>query len=319
MKNSKKIIDYLLGVIIFLFISCNNGGFKDQEGKTIKTVKIGNQIWMVENLNVSTFRNGDPIPEAKTTEEWKKAGDDGKPAWCYYDNESTNGEKYGKLYNVYAVIDPRGLAPSGWHIASIYGWDTLANELGYKELNHKVKSVSGWLQNGNGNNSSGLTVLPGGYRRSDRFEEIGTGAFFWNTVNDKFFNYISFGENEGGGGGSIDDRHITSGMSVRCILNSSLTEKEKSTTFDESKTKNDDIFIGDWYPVKTRGGRAFNLSYDGTNYILKNLEINQEAVLEKKNKLLLLSVDGTTTFRYDESTNHLFCSAPAETIEYYKK
>ena len=80
----------------------------------MKEVKIGDQIWMVENLNVDKFRNGDIIPEAKTNEEWKKANENKQPAWCYYGNDLTYGEKYGKLYNWYAVTDQRGLAPEGY-------------------------------------------------------------------------------------------------------------------------------------------------------------------------------------------------------------
>src|SRR3989338_8108735 len=79
-------------------------------------VQIGGQTWMAENLNVESFRNGDPIPEVKSAEEWEKVGKRKKPAWCYYDYTSANGTKYGKLYNWYAVNDPRGLAPDGWHI-----------------------------------------------------------------------------------------------------------------------------------------------------------------------------------------------------------
>jgi len=78
-----------------------------------KEVKIGEQIWMAENLNVDTFRDGTKIHEAKTREEWNNIGNMGEPAWCYYDNDRINGEKYGKLYNWYAVNDPRGLAPKG--------------------------------------------------------------------------------------------------------------------------------------------------------------------------------------------------------------
>ena len=81
-----------------------------------KKVKIGSHVCMTENVNLSVFRNGDPIPEAKTIDEWLKAGEEGKPAWCYYDNDPTNGKKYGKLYNWYAVNDSRQLAPDGWHI-----------------------------------------------------------------------------------------------------------------------------------------------------------------------------------------------------------
>src|SRR5712675_951158 len=90
----------------------------DRDGNSYKTVRIGTQEWMAENLNVSHFKNGDEIPEAKTNEEWKKASDEHKPAWCNYDNDLMNGKKYGKLYNWYAVNDPRGLTPNGWHVPS---------------------------------------------------------------------------------------------------------------------------------------------------------------------------------------------------------
>jgi uncharacterized protein (TIGR02145 family) len=84
--------------------------------QTPNEVQIGTQIWMTKNLDVSKFRNGDPIPEAKTDEEWVKAGENKQPAWCYYENNPANGAKYGKLYNWYAVSDARGLAPVGYHI-----------------------------------------------------------------------------------------------------------------------------------------------------------------------------------------------------------
>jgi uncharacterized protein (TIGR02145 family) len=82
----------------------------------IGEIIIGKQIWMTENLNLDKFQNGDSIPEARTIEEWMNACENKQPAWCYYNNDSTNGEKYGKLYNLFAVIDSRGLAPEGWHI-----------------------------------------------------------------------------------------------------------------------------------------------------------------------------------------------------------
>ena len=86
--------------------------------RTASSVKIGSQVWATENLNVDRFRNGDPIPQAKTAEEWQNAGNNQQPAWCYYNNDPKNGESYGKLYNWYAVNDRRGLAPQGWHIPS---------------------------------------------------------------------------------------------------------------------------------------------------------------------------------------------------------
>ena len=118
--------------------------FKDaRDGRVYKTVKIGNQAWMAENLSVSIFRNGDPIPQAKTNQEWIKAGDNKQPAWCYYENDPANGAKYGKLYNWYAVIDPRGLAPVGYHIPSDAEWEKLVDYL-EPDPGTKMKSKSGW-------------------------------------------------------------------------------------------------------------------------------------------------------------------------------
>ena len=110
-----------------------------------QTVTIGSQVWMTKNLDVSTFRNGDPIPQAKTKEEWEKARENQQPAWCYYDNDPANGAKYGKLYNWYAVNDSRGLAPVGYHIPSDAEWTKLTDFLGGESVaGTKMKSKSGW-------------------------------------------------------------------------------------------------------------------------------------------------------------------------------
>ncbi len=92
---------------------------------TIKEVKIGDQTWMAENLNVDKFRNGDLIPEAKTNEEWVKADDNNQPAWCYINNDPATANSFGRLYNWPAVDDPRGLAPEGWHIPNDMEWEIL--------------------------------------------------------------------------------------------------------------------------------------------------------------------------------------------------
>ena len=196
-----------------------------------KSVKIGTQTWTTENLNVSTFRNGDPIPEAKTDEEWKRADENKQPAWCYYENDPKNGVKYGKLYNWYAVNDPRGLAPAGWHIPTDEEWTTLENQLG--DDGKKMKSTSGWnsweedltcknceswnaeyrkktachickdtrvngkkTHSGNGTNSSGFSGLPGGYRfGSGYFFDIGNYGDWWGRAEDDaslaYYRYLS--------------------------------------------------------------------------------------------------------------------------------
>ncbi|MEI8193686.1 MAG: fibrobacter succinogenes major paralogous domain-containing protein [Flavobacteriia bacterium] len=110
-----------------------------------QTVTIGTQVWTTKNLDVSTFRNGDVIPQASTDEAWEAARKNKQPAWCYYDNDPKNGTKYGKLYNWYAVNDPRGLAPAGYHIPTDAEWTVLTDYLGGVGIaGKKMKSTSGW-------------------------------------------------------------------------------------------------------------------------------------------------------------------------------
>ena len=170
-------------------------------------IQIGAQIWMDRNLNVAQFLNGDTIPEAKTAEEWKSAGENEKPAWCYYNNNPLNAEKYGKLYNWYAINDPRGLAPSGWRLPE--GNDLFqlliflnADGLNGPGFSHNIfKACTGWedyeyfeetqsfgeyffettgkFVSGNGTNESGFNALPGGGRsRNGDFMYYGNNAFF---------------------------------------------------------------------------------------------------------------------------------------------
>ena len=138
--------------------------------KSIETVEIGNQRWMVKNLNLSHFRNGDSIIEVKTNEEWKKAGDNGQPAWCYYDYDPSNGVKYGKLYNWYAVHDERGLAPFGWHIPSDDEWTELTNNQGGKDKAGIImKSMMMWNDYENEREEGVFEGLPGGIRLNGKF------------------------------------------------------------------------------------------------------------------------------------------------------
>ena len=163
-----KLIVLLCLSIISLFVNTSIG-------QNIKEVKIGDKVWMAENLNVDHFRNGDLIPEAKSNEEWKAYSDAGEAAWCYYENDFKNGKKFGRLYNWFAVNDWRGLAPEGWHIPSFNEWIKLRYFLGENEkANIKMKSNVGWDENKNGTNSSGFGGLPGGFR-----ERFGDGFHFW--------------------------------------------------------------------------------------------------------------------------------------------
>jgi uncharacterized protein (TIGR02145 family) len=102
-------------------------------------------------------------------------------AWCYYENNPNNG----KLYNWYAVNDSRGLAPEGWHIPSTDEWTDLINNLGGAQTaGNKLKSENGWNDNGNGNNKSGFTALPCGYRNnSGAYFDFGNKALWWTKTS----------------------------------------------------------------------------------------------------------------------------------------
>lgn len=154
-----------------------------QDSPEMLEVKIGKQIWMSKNLNVNTFRNGDPIPEAKTEGEWLAFNQAHEPAWCYYQNDPKNGERYGKLYNWYAVNDSRVLAPEGWHIPSNDDWSFIGEYLGGNEMAFaKMRSNTGWDEGLNGTNSSGFSALPSGFRDPNgNFFTIGRYAIWWSS------------------------------------------------------------------------------------------------------------------------------------------
>ena len=183
-----------------------------------QNVAIGTQLWMNKNLDVSSFRNGDPIPQAKTNEEWKKAGINKQPAWCYYENDPANGVKYGKLYNWYAVSDPRGLAPVGYHIPSNAEWTKLEDYLG-SEAGKKMKSPRGWNENGNDNNSSGFSGLPGGTRDYDGpfGSDIGDSGYWWSSTEGGTYGawYRYLDSSDGTVGRSSGNENL--GFSVRCL------------------------------------------------------------------------------------------------------
>ena len=206
-----------LGYIIACFVILLNVQLVNAQGD----VKIGTQVWTSKNLDVSTFRNGEPIPQAKSEGEWIKSNQNEQPAWCYYDNDVQNDKKYGKLYNWYAVNDSRGLAPKGYHVPTDAQWTVLTDFLGGEDkAGDKMKSKAGWPINGNGNNSSGFNVLPGGTRSyNGPFGYIGTGGFWWSSTEYynifrfawiRFLNYDS---------GSVERFYFYrgSGFSVRCL------------------------------------------------------------------------------------------------------
>lgn len=177
---------------------------------------IGTQVWATQNLSVLTFQNGDTIMEAKTNEEWVNAAKSRTPAWCYHDKD--NGElEYGKMYNYWAVVDSRGLAPKGWRIPTVEDFTTLANEL-HATGSRELKSSFGWEEGGSGNNNTGFNALPAGYRNATGlFNPIGRLAAWWTTDEKSSGSAFGFVMRADDNLFVKDEYYKRSGLHVRCL------------------------------------------------------------------------------------------------------
>ena len=194
----------------------------------LPSITVCNQIWSSENITVSTYRNGDLIPQVTDPIQWSSLT---TGAWCWYNNDSISYSKYGKLYNWYAVNDPRGLAPQGWHIPSNSDWNKMVKCLDpsadtacfgcYQSttVGGPMKSSNGWPNTGNGSNSSGFSALPGGSRRANgNFDFLaGYNAFWWcsneETSSTAWIRYLTSSTN------TIFNDHLNKaiGNSVRVV------------------------------------------------------------------------------------------------------
>lgn len=222
---------FLLAAILFSCkkeeIKINHFGMaSDVDGHTYFTTKINGQTWMVSNLNASRFSNGDAIMEVHSDYEWQAAILSNTPVWCYYNYDSAYGGKYGKIYNWFAVKDPRGLAPEGWSVPSHSQWSELVNFLGGSwEAGGKIKAKSGWEpgdagQDGNGTNDYGFNSLPGGTCFSTgSFYPEGKLTKYWSSTTEttyEVYHALMSSQNK------LLNQFTTStdnGMYVRCISN----------------------------------------------------------------------------------------------------
>ena len=149
-----------------------------------KSVKIGNQIWMTINLSVDRFRNGDPIQQVKSYDEWWEAIKNKKPAWCYFNFDTlVNNHKTGKFYNYYAVIDERSIAPRGFHIPTEKDWQELVSFVG-KNNGFKLSSTKNWDEKCRADNETGFSAIPsGGFYGGEQ-------SYWWGGIKG-FMGYLS--------------------------------------------------------------------------------------------------------------------------------
>lgn len=215
----------ILLVVSYITVSCNkdsdsNNTIKDIEGNVYHTVKIGTQVWMMENLRTTKYNDGTSIPMVTVVSKWANLNSAG---FCWYDNDSIEfGDTYGALYNWYAVNTGK-LAPAGWHVASDADWKTLTTYLGGDTVaggKLKEKGSSNWLAPNTGaTNESDFTALPGGYRdMNGEFFDIEQSGNWWSSTaasaDNAYFRGLAYNH-------KFISRNAYNkkfGFSVRCVM-----------------------------------------------------------------------------------------------------
>ena len=210
---------FVFAVLVIFSIICHAQTVTDIDGNVYNTVTIGTQVWLVENLKVTHYNNGDPIPNVTDDTEWFNLT---TGAYCDYNNIPDSSTTYGRIYNWYAVDDSRSLCPQSWHVPTNAEWTKLTTFLGGASIAGGKLKEAGTLHwnapNTGATNESGFTALPGS-GRGDNGQFIGIGQYStWYSsteVNGGYswhrgMSYTSSEVTDGYGPGMY-------GFSVRCI------------------------------------------------------------------------------------------------------
>ena len=282
----EKALLFFIVHIVFTFTS-QAQTVVDYDGNVYDTVHIGSQVWLKQNLKVTHFANGVPIPNRTT------AWEDTAAAYCDYNNNPNNSISYGRLYNWYAVSNVNNLCPNGWHVPSNGEWNIMVKYLDISTdttiggwvgttIGDQLKESGTihWASGNNGTNSSGFTALPGGFREiDDSFNSIGYTSYWWTTSvyapwyalnRALFYDFatISWGASP-----------KPSGFSVRCIKN--VTTQINDNDFDNH------IQI---YP-NPASERVFINCADRNDFKMEVLNIVGECVLRSHLKRGINSID----------------------------
>ncbi|MFU8813269.1 MAG: FISUMP domain-containing protein [Balneolaceae bacterium] len=283
-------IRYLTRVFIFLIVLSGSILCAFQvKAQNVETVTIGSQTWMTENLNVDRFRNGDPIPQAKTIEEWEEATKNEEPVWGYYDNDPANGAKYGKLYNWFAVKDSRGLAPEGWHIPSKTEWDILSDYLGGSSISSdELKKTTWWHEGANGGRADFFVA------GSSDFKGLGVDGLWWSsTLRTDLFSYsTAFSYSMRNTSFFNNSTIFGTGISVRVISN--YSRDEYANRAGVSRTDSGLMYrvIKEGEGIKPSVNDVVNVHYTGFLTDGTVLDSSYQMVSGSyQNKLITLSLD----------------------------
>jgi Fibrobacter succinogenes major domain (Fib_succ_major). len=226
MKRKISTLGFILISLALLATGCrktekHSDPLTDVEGNTYKTVIIGSQVWMAENLKTTTFSDGTNIPLTIDATSW---GNLTTPGYCWYNNDAASyKDSYGALYNCYTVSTGK-LCPTGWHVPEKEEWQELRQFLGDSlQAGGKLKEtgIVNWLSPNKGaDNSSGFTALGAGFRYFEgTFASILSFTSFWSSTttsnDDEWYTGLYFAD----ASFTIDHRNKKHGFSVRCLKN----------------------------------------------------------------------------------------------------
>lgn len=215
-------VSFWMGIITVFMVGCKSDApdtVTDIEGNIYKTVTIGKQVWMAENLRTTRYRNGDPIPNITGRIQWTSLCEG---AYCNYNNNDSNAVTYGRLYNWYAVNDSRNIAPEGWHVPTDKDFIELIKFLGGDSIaggRLKETGTVHWQASNTGaNNHTGFKALPAGYRNdhTGNFYLLKNNAMFWTATENDTTVWIRL-LNSTDAGAFRNYAEKRTGMSVRCI------------------------------------------------------------------------------------------------------
>lgn len=205
--------------ISFETIGGTIGTVADIDGNIYNTVIIGEQIWLVENLKTTKYRNGDTIPYVTSISQWLSQT---TGAYCYYENDINNLHAYGNLYNWYVVNDSRNIAPEGWHVATDAEWSVLMSY--WSGLtNHtylsdilREEGEEHWSECQFASNESGFTALPGGKLDQNGFQSQPYTGYYWSST-EYYPGYPYYWEISCKWSVDRNNDEKTTGFSVRCV------------------------------------------------------------------------------------------------------
>ena len=288
----------------------SNCASPNKKVNSIPTVTIGTQVWTNKNLDVTTYRNGDPIPEVTDPTQWKNLT---TGAWCYYNNAS-NDAIYGKLYNWYAVNDPRGLAPEGFHVPTSDEWLQLINYLGGSAVaggKLKEAGTTNWNSpNKDATNSSGFTALGTGNRIDfGSFTQFKNSASFWTSsvFYDNFSFIYSMNYNTASANRNYPPK--TYGIAVRCVADNDLNNASYSDTMNSFSM----------YPNPVTDILSLNnIGNDTTNLHIEIITLDGRLVLKKDFKPSLLIKIGVENLPNGMYLCKISTNSKQQTIKFLK-